>query len=109
MIIKRPSIFIYHNYADKDILKEICAGIEEEGVSFEIFTREETDLDTLAHEAADDSMMGSGIGIKFVDVAMQMKGLPKGRNVEQYHLPSLEQCRKIGANSARAIKKMAFK
>ena len=32
MIVKKPSIFIYTNHADKDILKEICAGIEEEGV-----------------------------------------------------------------------------
>ena len=37
MIVKRPSIFIYTNAPDRDYLKEICAGIEEEGVFFEIF------------------------------------------------------------------------
>lgn len=109
MIVKKPSIFIYTNHADKDILKEICAGIEEEGVFYEVFVRDDADLDTLAYEAARDSMMGSGIGLKFVDTALQMKGLPKGKNIEQYHIPSYEECRKIGANSARAIKKMAFK
>lgn len=109
MITKKPSIFIYTNDADEDFLREICAGIEEEGVFFEVIPQENTDLHTLAFEAAKDSMMGSGIGIKYVDVALQMRGLPKGRNIESYHMPTYEQCRKIGANSARAIKKMAFK
>ena len=39
MIVKRPSIFIYANNPDKGMLKEICAGIEEEGVFFEIFEK----------------------------------------------------------------------
>ena len=109
MIVKKPSIFIYTNKPNKDHLKEICAGIEEEGVFFEVFERESADLSTLAFEAANDSMMGSGIGLKENAAAMQMKGLPKGKNIESYQNPTLEECRKLGANSARAIKKMAFK
>ena len=109
MIIKKPSIFIYTNDADEDFLREICAVIEEEGVFYEVIPRENANLDTLAFEAAKDSMMGSGIGIKYVDAALQMRGIPKGRNVEVYHMPTYEQCRKLGANSARAIKKMPFK
>lgn len=109
MIVKKPSIFIYTNSPKQDLLQEICAGIEEEGVFFEVFERDTADLDTLAFEAANDSMMGSGIGMNGISAAMQMKGIPKGKNVEVYHMPTLEECRKIGANSARAIKKMAFK
>ena len=109
MIVNRPSIFVYTNEPDPDFLRQVCAGIEEEGVFWEIFPRQDSDLDTLAFDAARDSMLGSGIGISGVDVALQMQGVIKGRNVEQYHMPTYAQCRKIGANSARAIKKMAFK
>ena len=35
MIIKRPSIFIYTHQADPAVLKEVCAGIEEEGVFYD--------------------------------------------------------------------------
>lgn len=33
MIIKKPSIFIYTHEADPSVLKEVCAGIEEEAFS----------------------------------------------------------------------------
>ena len=109
MIVKRPSIFIYTNAPAPDCLKEVCAGIEEEGVFFEVFEREKADLDTLAFDAAGDSMLGSGIGICGNHVALQMKGIAKGKNVESYHMPTSADCRKIGANSVRAIKKMPLK
>ena len=77
MISRRPSIFIYTSQPDMDFLREIRAGIEEEGVFCEVFPREGADLDTLAYEAANDSMLGSGIGLCGVDAAMQMRGLKK--------------------------------
>lgn len=109
MIVKKPSIFIYTKDPNQQLLREICAGIEEEGVFFEVFERDTNDIDTLAFEAANDSMMGSGIGMNQKYVALQMKGISKGKNVEQYEMPDALQCRIIGANSARAIKKMPFK
>jgi len=109
MIVKKPSIFIYVNNPDADYLRNVCAGIEEEGVFFEIFQKDYADLDTLAHCAANDSMMGSGIGICRNSVALQMKGIQKGKNIENYDMPKLDECRKIGANSARIIKKMPLK
>ena len=109
MIVKKPSIFIYTYQPDQMLLREVCAGIEEEGVFFEVFERDPSDIDSLAYEAANDSMMGSGIGMNQNQVALQMKGISKGKNVEYYEMPDEVQCRKIGANSARAIKKMPFK
>lgn len=108
MIVKKPSIFIYSNNANGDLLKEICAGIEEQGVFFEVFEQPVSDIDTLAFNAAKDSMMGSGLGVSNNNVALQMKGLAKGKNIEFYSAPTKEECRKIGANSARAIKKLPF-
>ena len=109
MVVNKPSIFIYTNKPDADYLREICAGIEEEGVLYEVLEKEEMELDELAYEAASESMLGSGIGISGRRAAMQMRQLLKGQNVFEVNYPSFKQCRNLGANSARAIKKMPFK
>lgn len=109
MISKRPVILIYTNQPDPDFLRQICAGIEEEGVFYRAVPKESESLDTLAYEAANDSMLGSGIGVSGVDIALQLRGLRKGQNVKAYHMPTFEQCRCLGADSARAVKRTAFK
>lgn len=108
MVVNRPTILIYVNQPDEDYLKEVCAGIEEEGVLWQV-RRMEEDMDQLAYTAARESMLGSGIGICGHRLAMQMNRLPKGHNVFELDSPSLGQCRKLGANSARAVKMMPFK
>ncbi len=108
MVVNRPTIFIYCQEADGDLLQEVCAGIEEEGVLFQVL-QHEGDLDTLAYEAANESMLGAGIGMTGKRLAMQMQRLPKGQNVFELNAPAFWQCRNLGANSARAIKKMPFK
>ena len=108
MIIKKPSIFIYVNNPDTSSLRNVCAGIEEEGVFYEIKEMETISLDELAWNAANDSMLGSGIGMTGNGIAMQMRGISKGRNIESYQNPDPMQSRKLGANSARAVKKLAF-
>lgn len=108
MVVNKPSIIIYCREADEDLLREVCAGIEEEGVLYQVLSHE-GELDTLAYDAARESMLGSGIGIHGVHLAMQMQRLPKGKNVFELNAPRFWQCRNLGANSARAIKKMPFK
>lgn len=108
MVVNKPSIIVYTSGADEDYLREVCAGIEEEGVLYQIISRE-GDLDTLAYEAAAESMLGSGIGMQGNRIAMQMQRLPKGKNVFELIAPRFWQCRNLGANSARAVKKMPFK
>ena len=48
MVIKRPGIFIYTFQPDRAVLKEICAGMEEEGIFFEVFEKKEPDIQLLA-------------------------------------------------------------
>ena len=108
MVVNRPEIILYTCRPDEDYLKEVCAGIEEEGVLYRIYSRQ-GDLDTLAFEAAAVSMLGCGIGITGSELAMQMQHLPKGKNVFELNCPRFCQCRNLGANSARAVKKMPFK
>ena len=108
MVVNRPTIMIYVYEPDEDLLREVCAGIEEEGVLYQVQTHE-GDLDSLAYEAAKESMLGSGIGIYGARLAMQMQRLPRGKNVFELDAPSFGQCRNLGANSARAVKKLPFK
>lgn len=109
MIIKRPSIFIYTHNADPAVLKEVCAGIEEEGVFYDVTEMPDECMEKLSYKAARDSMLGSGVGIFGTAVCLKMRGLEKGRNIESHLHPTKAQCRSIGSNSARAIKKLPFK
>ena len=72
MVVNKPTIIIYTQEADLDLLHEVCSGIEEEGLLFEVHEKS-GELDELAHA------------------------------------PRFWQCRNLGANSARAVKKMPFK
>ncbi len=109
MIANRPSIYIYVNQPDGDLLRQVTSGIEEEGVFFEVITRDDRMTDRLAFDAATDSMLGAGVGIFKNRVALQLRGVPYGKNVESYENPTAKESRNLGANSARAIKKQAFK
>ena len=40
MVVNRPTVIIYTRLPDEDLLREICAGIEEEGVLYEVHSRE---------------------------------------------------------------------
>ena len=48
-------------------------------------------------------------GTAVKDLEVQMRRLPKGHNVFELNAPRFWQCRNLGANSARAVKKMPFK
>lgn len=109
MIVKKPSIYIYVNKPNRAVLREICSGIEEEGVFYEIIEQDSQDLNTLTWKAANDSMLGAGVGMKENSAAFSIRGLKMGKNVEYYAYPSNEESRLLGTNSARAIKKQAFK
>lgn len=109
MIIKKPSIYIYANKPNQEVLREICSGIEEEGVFYEVIERSEEDVNILSWTAANDSMLGSGVGIKENAAAFIIRGLKMGKNIEYFAYPSKEESRILGMNSARAIKKQAFK
>lgn len=109
MIVRKPAIFIYAYEPDPEILREICAGIEEEGLLYEIYAQSGDDINVLAFSAAGESMLGSGIGISRQTAAMQMRRQKEGQNVFLYYTPTKQQCRILGANSARAVKKLPFK
>ena len=109
MIMKKPSVFIYTHDDSPQVLRNVCAGIEEEGVFYEITEFPDACMEKLAYKAARDSMLGSGIGIFGTAVCFKMQGLEKGKNLESHLHPTAEEARKTGSNSARAVKKLPFR
>lgn len=109
MTRNKPAIKIYTNKQDQKLLQEICAGMEEEGVPFELEVKENLEFDTLCHNASMDSVLGVGIGIQDTLAGIQMTPMPKGSILFQIENPTRNQARILGMNAARAVKKMPFK
>lgn len=109
MVAKRPSIMIYINSVNEKILREICAGIEEEGIFFEICDQENEKIDELAYQAANASALGVGIAAEAENILLTFRGLESGKYIEYYEHATLEDARKAGINSARVVKKVPLK
>ena len=92
-----------------DIVKEVMAGLEEEGVSCRIVKVYRTsDVSFIAHDAAELSGSGIGIGIQSKGTTViHQKDLPPLSNLElfpQCPLIDLETYRAIGKNAAQYAK-----
>lgn len=92
-----------------DVIKQICAGIEEEGLHYRIVKVYRTaDVGFVAHEAA--KLSGSGIGIGLQSrgtTVIHQKDLPPLSNLElfsQSPLIDLDAFRAIGKNAAKYAK-----
>ncbi len=95
--------------AHDDVLREICAGIEEQGLSYRFIRVFRTaDVGFIAHEAAKLSGSGIGIGIQSRGTTViHQKDLPPLSNLElfsQSPLIDLDTFRAIGQNAAKYAK-----
>jgi hypothetical protein len=107
--------------ADAALLKEICAGIEEEGVLYECLPHPDasadaaTDATSLALLACEASMLGVGIGIRAQTVSLHIKGMNVAQSTNRatplffYESATPATSRHLGANAARVIKKLPFR
>lgn len=109
MIVKKPSILLYVHEPEARCLRNLCAGIEEEGVLYEVVPQTESDAVHLADKAAEESILGSGIGLSGTSAVLQLRGCPAGSPVFWIKQADAAACRALGADSARAIKKLPFK
>lgn len=99
---------IIHLPHDK-VLREVVAGIEEEGLKWRIVRVYRTsDVSFIAHDAAELSGSGVGIGIQSKGTTViHQKDLPPLSNLElfsQAPLIELDTFRKIGKNAAKYAK-----
>lgn len=107
--MNKPGILIYSYNPEEGLLKEICAGIEEEGIPFEVVSQNYQDITALSYYSANDSILGTGIGISEQRCRLTFSNLPKDQSVFYLEQPQKHQARNLGANAARAVKKKAFK
>lgn len=107
----RPCIVVVTDKPDKNILKQLLAGIEEEGIPYEVDTINGDDLLTITHKASVHSRMGVGIGISENRVLLHYSKLKIDKPILDATLKYdiKEVARNVGNNAARLYKIMPFK
>jgi hypothetical protein len=113
MSMESPSIFVYVNSSEESLLKEILAGIEEEGIPYDIKKADlkETNMLRDIHSASEQSRMGIAIGVVNNRVILHYNKLREEKPLVNITLNPYdkEKARKIGCNAARLYKVMPFK
>lgn len=104
----RPAVLVYrHPGAPAAVLRQVCAGAEEEGVPTDVTeVPRPDDATALAHAAAGESRLGVGIGLDAAGAAVVHHGtLPERTPVvatpAQAHPPDW---RRVGRIAARVVK-----
>ncbi|MDF2569452.1 MAG: dehydratase medium subunit [Sporomusa sp.] len=110
--VKKPSIIIcaFPHEDCEAKLREIQAGMEEEGVPCSLLTGEEMDAIALAYRGAHASPLGVGVGISPLGMCIHYQKLPERQPL--FLLDSednLAEWRRFGYNAARLVKGLPFK
>jgi hypothetical protein len=109
MNMDRPSIYVYGNKYGESFIKEVLAGIEEEGVLCEVMITSEESAENLAFEAASASILEVGIGIDKELVCVTLAKLPAGESLLKYRTEEKQNLRLSGSNAARIVKGTSLK
>ena len=115
MIAKKPTIVIYTHTADEQLLREVCAGIEEEGVLYEVAPHAYGTAEVLSEQACDASMLGVGIGMDSRVLSLHIKGMNYRHGDQEktalffLRSPNAAAARALGSNGARVIKKLPLR
>lgn len=97
----KPYIVINYSNVNEQVLKEIKAGIEEEGcLYFTIKSEVNKDSLSLSYEASRQSSLGIGIGVNGTNAKVSVR-----QQLEPVYIETKDnQPRTIGQNAARFIK-----
>ena len=91
-------------------VREVQAGMEEEGIPFLFLRGDEPDVTALANHAAGISQLGVGMGIAPDGLAIQTDKLPANKPLFRLASPGTpEDWRIFGCNAARLVKGIPFK
>ena len=108
-----PAVVVaYRRHPDcAQALREVCAGIEEEGVHSRTVALEATDAAALAYEAAMRSQLGVGVAVDEDELCVHAAALPADAPLERVRVGSYERAcqRHVGHNAARLVKVMPLK
>ncbi|SDN57734.1 glycerol dehydratase reactivase beta/small subunit family protein [Geodermatophilus sp. DSM 45219] len=109
----RPAVLVYrHPGAPTPVLRQVCAGVEEEGVPTDVVDVPGPDdapppsAVALAHAAAGESRLGVGIGLDSSGAAAVHHGtLPEGTPVDTTPARAFpSDWRRVGRTAARVVK-----
>ncbi|HVV09424.1 glycerol dehydratase reactivase beta/small subunit family protein [Amycolatopsis sp.] len=101
---ERPAVVVY---CAQPCLREILAGLEEEGVPARVELRDDMDATTLAFLAAQESALDVGIGADTSGaVCVHHAKLPPSCPAL---LAPAAQARRLGHNAARLVTRIPFK
>lgn len=108
----KPTIIIHvsEKFGGQNILNQICYGIEEEGIPYEVIAISGSDYKSMAYQACQKSRLGVGIGVSEGYIAMQYEKLePQSPLFSASTHDDIANIRAIGTNAARLVKRMPFK
>lgn len=84
-------------------LREVQAGLEEEGVPYDVHRYEATDPCALAHQAARDSPLDVGVAVTRDGLCVHHAKLPRDRPVCSEHSAEPADARRLGHDAARVV------
>lgn len=108
----KPCIFIhvFPHQGSTQKIREVKAGMEEEGIPYSIVHSNEADAVTLAYQAACTSKLGVGVGIGEKGLSIQYDKLPAKEPLFSLVAPGTPaEWRHFGYNAARLVKGIPFK
>lgn len=106
MLAKKPEIILFTNTTDEQFVKDICAGIEEDGLLYRCMEVEGRDANLLAKEACSEATIGVGISVVGQIAVLTAENLELQKPLQIVRDADKVQARILGKNAARYIKKM---
>lgn len=108
----RISIYLFceTELLDSEMVREICYGIEEEGLPYHVQGFLGLNHQELAEMASSGSQLEVGIGLDGkMSLCLHQAKLPEGYYLFEQQVHQATDLRAFGANSARLVKGMPFK
>jgi hypothetical protein len=106
----KPQIVIFTGEISSSIIKDITAGLEEEGVFYAVVkAQEKLNAHELSIIAAETGTLGTGIGASNNEICIHNVKLPKDKPIFRVSADGEENARTLGANAARLVKGKPFK
>ncbi len=109
---EKPAIYLrLSEDTDPRIWREVCLGMEEEGIPYQVESPNKHSITDDAHEAAELSPLAVGIACRGSHIILHSRNLAPDQplfEVSQPDLP-LTVLRNLGSNAARLVKGLPFK
>ncbi|MGE5454862.1 MAG: glycerol dehydratase reactivase beta/small subunit family protein [Methylocystaceae bacterium] len=109
---ERPRVIICTTSSDycEDRIRELQAGLEEEGVPHAVLRGNDGDVSNLAWQGANASQLGVGLGVSPYGLCIHYHKLPESEPLFTTDDAGDEETwRRFGSNAARLVKGLPFK